>query len=310
MSTARPWYKRYPAQFIAGTYRLTAEEKGVYSVLLDLMYDRGGPLEDDAKELARICGCSTRRFNTIKKSLADRHKKIVITDGLITNPRALEQIGNGSFCGEKDDDYPAISGHLSQDKSPLLRPDASDSNGLAGVEEDGEKRKITPPPPPSGGADSGLETFKAAWPNSDKQKPPVERLFLALGPPDREAAIAGIATFFAEAKRLERSPCTARTYLAERRWEGLKAEAEAKRTTKAEPLPSGISITATDIAWKRWKAAYEAMAAQGEPEAKEQLVRMAERELSRRPIRVPSLWPPSQKPVPRELLARIGADPG
>lgn len=32
----RPWYKRYPSDFIAGTIGLSLEEKGAYSVCLDL----------------------------------------------------------------------------------------------------------------------------------------------------------------------------------------------------------------------------------------------------------------------------------
>jgi uncharacterized protein YdaU (DUF1376 family) len=92
----RPWYKRYPADFIASSMMLSAEEKGVFSTLLDLMYDRSGPNLDEPKHLARICGCSTRRFNQIKRELVERHKKLNIKDGLISNRRAEEHRRGGN----------------------------------------------------------------------------------------------------------------------------------------------------------------------------------------------------------------------
>lgn len=89
--SSRPWYKRYPSDFVSGTYRLTAEEKGVYAVLLDLMYDAGKPIVDDAQELGRVCGCSTRRFNQIKAKLVE-DGKIIVRDGTISNSRFEKQV--------------------------------------------------------------------------------------------------------------------------------------------------------------------------------------------------------------------------
>lgn len=36
--------------------------EGRHSTLLDLLYLKHAPIEDDGRELARICGCSTRQF--------------------------------------------------------------------------------------------------------------------------------------------------------------------------------------------------------------------------------------------------------
>lgn len=89
--SSRPWYKRYPSDFVSGTFMLTAEEKGVYAVLLDLMYDRGSPIPDDAQELGRVCGCSTRRFKQVRDKLASVGK-ITLKDGLISNNRFEKQV--------------------------------------------------------------------------------------------------------------------------------------------------------------------------------------------------------------------------
>ena len=81
------WYKRCGADFIHGTMMLTLEEKGAYSLCLDLIYDRGGPIPDDARWLAGVCGVSTRKWNAIRQRLLELGK--IVTDGsFISNTRA------------------------------------------------------------------------------------------------------------------------------------------------------------------------------------------------------------------------------
>ena len=62
----RPWYRRYGSDFIAGTLGLSLEEKGAYSIVLDLIYDRRRPIPDDARYIAGVCGCSVRKWTAIK----------------------------------------------------------------------------------------------------------------------------------------------------------------------------------------------------------------------------------------------------
>lgn len=76
----RPWYRRYGSDFIAGTLGLSLEEKGAYSIVLDLIYDRRRPIPDDARYIAGVCGCSVRKWTAIKASLLG-FGAIVITEG-------------------------------------------------------------------------------------------------------------------------------------------------------------------------------------------------------------------------------------
>ncbi len=87
----RPWYKRFPADFINGTMALSLEEKGAYSMVLDLIYDRGSPIPDDPQWIARICGCSTRKWKIIRGRLIG-FGKIAANDGLLSNGRANSQL--------------------------------------------------------------------------------------------------------------------------------------------------------------------------------------------------------------------------
>ncbi len=89
--TAR-WYKRCGADFIHGTMMLTLEEKGAYSLCLDLIYDRGGPIPDDARWLSGVCGVSIRKWNAIRERLLELGK-LSVADGLLSaadfSPRYL-----------------------------------------------------------------------------------------------------------------------------------------------------------------------------------------------------------------------------
>lgn len=96
----RPWYKRYPADILHGTMALNVAEKGAYNVVLDLMYDRGGPIPDDAKWLSRQCGCSMQHWRTLRASLIDLGKLSITPDGRLSNGRAVVEIARNQAEGE------------------------------------------------------------------------------------------------------------------------------------------------------------------------------------------------------------------
>ncbi|MCF6200359.1 MAG: YdaU family protein [Hyphomicrobiaceae bacterium] len=83
----RPWYKRYGGDFVQGTLELTLEQKGAYSLVLDLIYDRGGAIPDNERWLAGVCGVSLRKWRTLKQALIDLGKIYVCGDK-ISNLRA------------------------------------------------------------------------------------------------------------------------------------------------------------------------------------------------------------------------------
>lgn len=107
----RPYYKRYPSDWLAGVMVLSAEQRGVYDTIIDLLYDRGRPIKDDPKELARICGCSSpRHFRTVRDRLVELGK-IARVDGTITNARfERERAKDGGDSGEKHPEKSQESG--------------------------------------------------------------------------------------------------------------------------------------------------------------------------------------------------------
>jgi uncharacterized protein YdaU (DUF1376 family) len=85
------WYRRCGADFIHGTMSLTLEEKGAYSLCLDLIYDRGAPIPDDARWISGVCGVSIRKWNLIRDRLI-LLGKLIAEDGHLINSRARFEI--------------------------------------------------------------------------------------------------------------------------------------------------------------------------------------------------------------------------
>lgn len=94
------WYKRCGADFIHGTMGLTLEEKGAYSLCLDLIYDRGGPIPDDARWLSGVCGVSIRKWNSLRENLI-RAGKLYLSDGNLSNARADAEIVSAELSSRK-----------------------------------------------------------------------------------------------------------------------------------------------------------------------------------------------------------------
>ena len=120
-----PWYRRFPDNFIAGTVGLTLEEKGAYSLILDLMYVRGGPVPDEPRYIAGVCNCSVRKWNAIRQRLIDLGK-IEAIDGHLTNHRAEIELENAAKTSREHAENGAKGGN----KSAEMKADAKKNNAL------------------------------------------------------------------------------------------------------------------------------------------------------------------------------------
>lgn len=79
------WYKRFSADALNGKIGLNLEQKGLYDTLIDLCYDRRGPVPDDTddaeRELAHLAGCSRRLFRVVRDQLIAKEKVFRMPDG-------------------------------------------------------------------------------------------------------------------------------------------------------------------------------------------------------------------------------------
>ena len=88
MVAGRPYYQRYPSDFIMGTMTMDLETRGAYSLLIDLMNERDRPLPDEPRFIAGQLNCTAQKWRAIReKLLADPRKLYIDADGCLTNPR-------------------------------------------------------------------------------------------------------------------------------------------------------------------------------------------------------------------------------
>ncbi len=83
----RPWYKRYPADFLNGVEGIGPAAIGCYAVVLDMIYDRGAPIPNDARLIGGRLGCSARLARSLIDDLVGRNKLLITPHGL-SNMRA------------------------------------------------------------------------------------------------------------------------------------------------------------------------------------------------------------------------------
>lgn len=96
-----PYHKRYHGDALTGFMALTLEERGAYQTILDMIYDRGGPILDDERLLAGYMKCSLRKWRTIRDELIAKRKIRITRDGLISNDRAEKEIENTAKTSRK-----------------------------------------------------------------------------------------------------------------------------------------------------------------------------------------------------------------
>ena len=89
--TKLEWVKWYPEKFLNGIRGMPADQIGVYTLVLNLIYDNGGPIKDDRPKLARLCYMRPTSFDKVLMALAD-DGKLIVWAGTISNPRAEQEL--------------------------------------------------------------------------------------------------------------------------------------------------------------------------------------------------------------------------
>lgn len=216
--SGRPWYRRYPSDFLHGTAGMSLEVKGAYSIVLDLIFDRRGPIPDDARWIAGHCGCSVRLWNRIRAELIEAGK-LIAEDGKLGNERALREVANDELSARKLAENGAKGGNKSAEtrrNRAENRSDTSENNDIDGaglvaglkhrarvLEPYTRNNPIVPSPKPD--IEGPFREFKQAYPKRDGSQDwaRAKIRFAALAgkgiPPDR--LLASAQAYCAEAVR-------------------------------------------------------------------------------------------------------------
>jgi uncharacterized protein YdaU (DUF1376 family) len=109
MTQERPWYKRFPSDFLNGAHGLGPEVIGCYAIALDMIYDRGGPIPNDPRWIGGKLGCSGRMARSLIQKLLDSGKLFETPDGL-SNMRAETELAKARFEGRKSAENGAKGG--------------------------------------------------------------------------------------------------------------------------------------------------------------------------------------------------------
>lgn len=86
-----PYFSFYPADFMNGVRGLSAQEIGVYTMLLCRIYEENGPVEFNELRLSTYCGMRQVTFSKVVEKLVDLGK-LTIVDGMLSNTRAEVEI--------------------------------------------------------------------------------------------------------------------------------------------------------------------------------------------------------------------------
>ena len=122
-----PWHKRYHSDALNGYMGLNLEERGAYTTLLDLMYQRGEPVVDNERLIAGWMQVSLRRYRVLRDGLIENGKIIRLDDGRLTNSRFEKERENFAKTSRKR----AENGSKGGVKSAENRKKLSVINGAA-----------------------------------------------------------------------------------------------------------------------------------------------------------------------------------
>lgn len=86
-----PYFNFYPADFMNGVRGLTAQEVGVYTMVLARIYEENGPVEYNPLRLATYCGMREPTFDKVASRLVDLGK-LTLVEGHLSNARAELEI--------------------------------------------------------------------------------------------------------------------------------------------------------------------------------------------------------------------------
>lgn len=164
------WVKWYPEKFLNGISGMTIEQIGVYALVLNLIYDNGGPIKDDRAKIARRGGMRPTSLDKVLASLQE-DGKLTISEGLISNPKAEEELETRTKVVEKwKKNLTAANPKLIENVNdynvtPLPIGEPRDQS-KSGVEKDSvEKKERKKDSRPAKKQDTGVysEAFEALW---------------------------------------------------------------------------------------------------------------------------------------------------
>lgn len=193
------WYKRDPIAYLGGVQGLTTKEHAVYSVVLDLIYQHGGSVNNDPAWISgwiKDMGSAATR-NTIQ-ILADKGKLIIDGDQ-ITQKRAKNEAetkenlrGNAIENGRKGGKKSAENRARLNENNTLDEAPASPQNQ---AEKRREEKKKNNGHPSDDLFTPSFDDFWERWPLKKQKKREAEKSYAKLSKHDRQKATENVRSW-------------------------------------------------------------------------------------------------------------------
>lgn len=144
---AMEWHPRYHGDALSGMERMTLVERGAYTTLLDMIYQRGGPVPDEDRMLAGMMLVSVRAWKTIRSRLIETGKIVVVgtADGpALHNERARKELETQSKLSRKRAESGGLGGNKSAEKRAMLNENKgpAQANGAAKTKHNTETETL------------------------------------------------------------------------------------------------------------------------------------------------------------------------
>lgn len=201
-----PYFDFYPADFMTGVRGLSALEVGVYTMLLCRIYEESGPVEYHRAKLAAYCGMPDKTFEKAFLRLVDLGK-VRVTDGMVSNPRAMVEIDKRKSKLNSSKMAGKISAEKRQQKqggevTPVEPPFNHTDTDKYSVEANASPGADAPPDPDRLMFDSGRTLLVSAGKSPDqagrilgkwRKDHGAEAVIAAIGRARREGAVDPVA---------------------------------------------------------------------------------------------------------------------
>jgi len=90
--SAPAYFPLYHEDFVSGTRGMEPELRGVYIVLLCLMYGEDGSIADNERRISHVLEISTRLWRSYRSKLLDIGKLSIPVEGRLSNGRVIKEI--------------------------------------------------------------------------------------------------------------------------------------------------------------------------------------------------------------------------
>ena len=168
-----PYFSFYPADFMNGVRGLSAQEVGVYTMLLCRIYEESGPVEYHPLRLATYCGMREPTFVKTVAALVDLGK-LTMVSGYLSNARAEAEIAKRAHDLENSSKAGKASAEKRQQKQHKSATGVQRAFNHTDTDTDTEKKEQQP---------------REEVPSSEADTTDRERLLAAMGANPRSGLI-------------------------------------------------------------------------------------------------------------------------